>query len=49
MTSAQSARKQGSKVEVEAQINNSQAYWARTQQTQVPFKSGVQTRGGEIE
>ena len=33
----------------QTQIDNSQVYWARTQQTQVQSKRGVQTREGEVE
>ena len=31
------------------QIDNSQVYWVRTQQTQVQSECGVQMRGGEVE
>ena len=39
---------QGSKVR-QMQINNSQVYWVRMQQTQVQSEHRVQTRGGEVE
>ena len=39
---------QGSKGR-QTQIDNSQVYWVRTQQTQVQSKHGVQTREGEVE
>ena len=47
-TSEQGVGIQGLKVG-HTQINNSQVYWARTQQTQVLSTHGVWTRGREVE